>query len=84
MSIIIMYQGLEGLVLILNILCSFVNTIKYPSTKLVLLDLFTQFSNHMDAGNINSLLLNEIFLMVTPHDRNSVTKDRSSCNIFIK
>lgn len=42
-------QGVEGLVIVLDILCSFIPTLRLPSTKLTALELFSSFAKYLDS-----------------------------------
>ncbi len=44
-------NGAEGFTLILNVICSFLHTLRYPSTQLTALDLFSLFGKYLDSGN---------------------------------
>jgi phosphoinositide-3-kinase regulatory subunit 4 len=41
--------GSEGLVILLNAICSFIPTLKYSSTKLAALELFSLFANYLNS-----------------------------------
>lgn len=42
--------GSEGLILVMNIVCPFLHTVRYPSTKLTALELFLLFAKYLDSG----------------------------------
>lgn len=57
----------EPLILVLDVLCSFLPTFKYPSSRMALLELFLRFSNHLDS---------EIRLQrIVPHVVSLLTKE---------
>lgn len=41
----------EGLIIVLNIICSFTHSLKFVSSKLTTLELYSLFSQHLDCGN---------------------------------
>lgn len=62
-------DGSEGLVILLNVLCSFVHTVRLPSTKLTALELFSLFGKYLDS---------EIRLQrIVPHVVHMLSEERS-------
>lgn len=43
------HNGSQGLVMVLDILCAFIPTLRFPSTKLAALDLFSLFAKYLDS-----------------------------------